>query len=193
MNIGSRPLRGICFGQNAYYCIECKVDFCGPCQQSHAITHASSIVRGKNHSWPPHKEIAAQLGTCSLCSIEVKCRIECGDCSLAICTECAEIQDRVLGFYKHREQKPCVKGFISLISPLKNVVPPVDHECECLRVRGCISHCGRCFKGELVFNRCSDRNLQQCVPFVIDSRCSCRLAWPCHDSHTDIAEVVRAH
>ncbi len=156
MNIGSRPLPGICFGQNAYFCIECKADFCGACQASHAATHASSLVRVKHFSWPPHKEIAAQLGTCSLCSIEVKCRVECGDCSLAICTECAGLHNRVPSFYKHREQHPCVKGFISLLDPLRNVVPPVNHECECLRVRGCVSHCQRCFKGELELNHCSD-------------------------------------
>ena len=70
--------------------------------------------------------------------------------------ECAGTRERILDFYKHREQHPLVKGFISLIDPLKNVVPPVDHECECLRMRGCVSHCSRCFKGELVFNRCND-------------------------------------
>lgn len=59
-------------------------------------------------------------------------------------------------FYKHPEQHPRVKGFIILVNPLRNVVPPVDHECECLWVRGCLLHCQRCFKGEMVFNRCSD-------------------------------------
>ena len=70
--------------------------------------------------------------------------------------ECTGVPERVLNFYKHREQHPRVKGFIFLTDPLKNVVPPVDHECECLRVRGCVGHCSRCFKGELVVSLRSD-------------------------------------
>lgn len=140
-------LQGMRFGETTYHCIECGIQFCASCQSSHAMTpHARSIVRIINYSWPPQPDVANAVASCSQCSREIKCRVECSDCLQCICLACHEIPERRQPWYRHREQHERIKGFIWLSPPLKNVVPPENYECECLTVTGCISHCERCSK-----------------------------------------------
>lgn len=116
--------------------------------------HARSIVRIINYSWPPQPDVANAVASCSQCSREIKCRVECSDCLQCICLACHEIPERRQPWYRHREQHERIKGFIWLSPPLKNVVPPENYECECLTVTGCISHCERCSKGMLPSRYC---------------------------------------
>lgn len=138
------------FGETAYHCIECDVDFCAPCQSSHAMTaHASAIVRTTSYSWPPPPDVANAVASCSQCSLEIKCRIECSDCLQCICLACHGMAPRRQSWFRHRDQHQRIKGFIHLLPPSQNVVPPANHDCECLTVTGCISHCERCSTGKL--------------------------------------------
>lgn len=145
---------GMRFGETAYHCIECSVDFCAPCQSSHAMTaHASAIVRITSYSWPPPPEVANAVASCSQCSLEIKCRIECSDCLQCICLACHGMAPRRQSWFRHRDQHQRIKGFIHLLPPSQNVVPPANHDCECLTMTGCISHCERCSTGKLPSHR----------------------------------------
>lgn len=138
----------MCFGEASYHCIDCGINFCASCQGSHATTtHASSIVRITTYSWPPQPDLAKGVASCSQCSLEIKCRIECSDCLQCICLACHDMPERRQAWYRHRNQHQRIRGFIYLSPPSQNIVPPENHECECLTVRGCMAHCERCFRG----------------------------------------------
>ncbi len=148
------------------------MDFCASCQSSHAMTaHVSSIVRITSYSWPPPPDVANAVASCSQCSLEIKCRIECSDCLQCICLACDEYTDRRQPWFRHRDKHQRVKGFISLAPPSKNVIPPANHECECLTVSGCISHCGRCSKGTLLSRRCHDLRSPPLYPVLVRAPC----------------------
>ena len=142
------------FGETVYHCIDCGIEFCASCQSSHARTaHAISIVRITSYSWPPQPDVAQAVASCSQCSLEVKCRIECSDCLQCICVACYGIPQRRQPWYRHRDQHQRIKGFVYLRPPSHNAVSPANRECECLTVTGCISHCDRCLKGMLPSRR----------------------------------------
>ena len=133
-------------------CIDCSIDLCASCQSSHAMTaHASSIVRMTCYSWPPQSDVASAVASCSQCSLEVKCRLECSDCLQCICLACSAIPQRRQPWFRHRDQHQRIRGFICLLPPSQNVALPVDRECECMTVTGCLSHCERCSNGMLSF------------------------------------------
>lgn len=143
-------LSGPCFGEVTYYCVDCVVDFCASCQTSHALLHAISMVKYTHYSWPPQSGVAAPVRSCSQCSADVKSRLECADCSLCLCSNCGVLDDRRKLFYKHRDQHQRLKGFIPIMPPTWNVVPPTDRQCECFKGGSLsLSHCGRCHKGRL--------------------------------------------
>ena len=148
-NTETKQSSGIRFGQVSYHCADCGTEFCANCQSSHAVLHATSIVRFTIYSWPPQQDVAAKTASCSRCAAEVNCRIECSDCLSCICDDCAGFSQALKEWYKHREQHARVKGFISLYPPTANVIPPTSSGCECLTMRGCVSHCGRCYRGKL--------------------------------------------
>lgn len=129
-----------------YHCIECEVQFCSKCQSSHAVLHAAHLVRYSLQLWSQSMTTAAELATCSECSLEVRCRIECSVCSQAICSGCYGFADRRLQWYKHRLQHGKGNGILDIVAPTYSVVPPVDHRCDCLQATGCVSHCGGCFR-----------------------------------------------
>ena len=123
------------------------MDFCASCQSSHAwawTAHANSILRTTCHSWPPAPDVADTVASCSQCSLEIKCRLECSDCLQCICLACVGVDQRRQSWYRHRDQHQSVKGFIFLLPPFNHVLPPTNHECECLTLTGCIFHCERC-------------------------------------------------
>ena len=147
---------GMRFGEPFYYCIECNIDLCPSCQGAHAVTeHASSLVRITIHFWPPRPDVAKAAASCSECSLETKCRLECSDCLQCICSTCFGVPLRRLTWLGHRDQHQRPKGFINIVPPSQNVVPPASRECECLTVTGCIGHCGRCYQGMLYLFNCA--------------------------------------
>ena len=140
------------------------MDFCASCQRYHATTeHASSIIRIIPYSFPPPPDVAEAVASCSQCSLEIKCRIECSDCLQCICQACHSVSPRRQEWYRHRDKHPRVKGFVRLVPPSQDVVPPENHDCECLTVTGCISHCQRCCRGMLLFRRHCFQNRWRCV------------------------------
>lgn len=148
--------QGLCFNETVYYCIDCNIDVCTSCQPSHSFLHATSIVRITSLPWPPQPGVAEATASCSECSLEVKCRLECSDCSSCLCQECSGSVDRRRKWYEHRTQHQRIKGFIFLCSPLEEVSPSTPGQCDCLTVRGCISHCFRCYRvmklGECIYS-----------------------------------------
>ena len=139
---------GFCFNDKAYYCVDCNIDMCNSCQPSHSTLHATSIVRVTFLPWPPRPGVAETTASCSECSLDIKCRLECSDCSSCLCQECSGFEDRRKKWYDHRSQHQRIKGFICLCSPLEEVSPSTSGQCDCLTVRGCISHCYRCHRGK---------------------------------------------
>ena len=122
--------------------------------------HASSIIRITPYSWPPPPDVANAVASCSQCSLEIKCRIECSDCLECICLVCLGFPERRQSWFQHRDQHQRARGFVHLLPPSQNVVPPESRECQCLTSAGCVSHCDRCSKGML----CSHRTFKR-LPF----------------------------
>ncbi len=127
-----------------YYCVECDAHFCSICQSSHAISHATHLVRFSHQHWSQSMTIVAEHASCSECSLEVRCRIECLVCSRAICYDCYEHSDRRLPWYQHRLEHGKGNGILATIAPTHSVIPPGDHRCDCFQPTGCLGHCGRC-------------------------------------------------
>lgn len=121
---------------------------CSSCQPSHSGLHATSIVRFTFVPWPPQPDVSETTASCSECSLNVKCRLECSDCSSCLCIECGGYKERRQKWYEHRNQHQRIKGFIYIASPLDELVPSTSSQCDCLTVRGCISHCSRCERGK---------------------------------------------
>lgn len=139
-------IAGLKANTTTYFCVECDANFCSNCQSSHAIQHASHIVRHTQQPWSQSMPALAEISSCSECSLEVRCRFECSTCSNAICYECYEFTERRVKLYQHRVQHGKGTAFIEIFPPTYSVVPPIDHECDCLRATGCLSHCGKCFR-----------------------------------------------
>ena len=138
---------GLRADETSYLCIVCSARFCGRCQSSHAITHSGNLVRQTIQIWTQHMATIAEVASCSECSLDIRCRVECLVCSRNICFECYSFANRRLPFYAHRNTHTKGNGFVVLSAPTCSVVPQADHECDCLSSPGCISHCNSCLRG----------------------------------------------
>ncbi len=140
MNLGVRT------NTTTYYCIKCEVHFCSNCQSSHARLHATHLVRYSHQLWSQSMTTAAERSSCSECSLELRCRIECLGCSRAICYDCYGQSARRLPWHQHQLQHGKGNGILVIVPPTQFIIPPVDHHCDCLQATGCMTHCDGCFQ-----------------------------------------------
>ena len=140
-----------------YFCIGCEANFCSNCQSSHALSHADQLVRWTNQFCGSSMANTGEFASCTECSLDVKGRIECSFCTRAICRACHAPTDRRIAWYNEHRAHAKGTGFLDLVAATYSVVSPTDHQCDCYRATGCVSHCERCFQpnklGETV-HRC---------------------------------------
>lgn len=137
---------GLRADSTSYFCTDCDANFCGHCQSSHAALHASKLVRWVNRRWSQSMATISEFSICSECSLDVRSRVECSVCSRAICVGCHGPPEKRLAWYDHQREHGKGNGYWNLVAPTRSVVPPTDHQCDCLQATGCVSHCERCFK-----------------------------------------------
>ena len=108
--------------------------------------HAIHLVRLHSQFWTQSMGSLEETTSCSECSSDTKCRLECKGCSKSICLECYG-GDKRASWFEHRFQHTKGNTFEQLLTPTFRAFPPPDHQCDCSRSHGVISHCGGCFRG----------------------------------------------
>ena len=142
-------LLDISFEETYYECRMCNTNLCTACQSSHMNGHLIHLIRFVTIAWTATSSIEPQ-SSCSICSRQVKCRIECTDCFTSICTSCYcdNLEAKSLWHQQHSEEHPRHKSFREISQPFMFKKPlPEDKFCPCFSSHDVVGHCSRCAKG----------------------------------------------
>lgn len=143
-------MTGIPYNTSLFYCYSCTLRMCLRCRAEHDHTHSKFMLRITYVRWQKIMRDTPPTAKCQRCLEVNKCRFECNENDLTLCTPCfgesAWLQEAL---QSHSSKQATHNEFKYLLPPYEQVSDLRPGPCDCHTDPNCVLHCDYCGKGKV--------------------------------------------